>query len=169
MSPEVGEYLVGAYLKEIVGCDFIDYNVRPPGGGVAGLAEMDVVGLKFDPAEAFLCEVSTHLEGLEYGRGYADSAERVRKKYERQRHYAAEYLTQFRKHTFMFWAPRVPKGRLTELLSRIEGLELVINEDYTERVEELRHAAKGSTRDTGNPVFRTLQLLEHLRKKRPSP
>ena len=40
-------YIVGAYLKLIEGCDVIDYNVRPPGGGMAGLSELDVVGLDF--------------------------------------------------------------------------------------------------------------------------
>ena len=32
---EMGKYLVGAYLKLIVGCDFVDYNAPVPGGGLA--------------------------------------------------------------------------------------------------------------------------------------
>ena len=41
---------------------------------------------------------------------------------------------------------------------------LIINEKYTECVNELRREAKKTIRDHGNPVFRTLQILEHLRK-----
>ena len=47
MNTTMGEYITGAYLKLILECDVVDYNVRPPGGGRAGLAEFDVVGLKF--------------------------------------------------------------------------------------------------------------------------
>lgn len=48
MATEMGEYLVGAYLKLVEGCDFVDYNVRVPGGGMAGLNELDVVGIHFN-------------------------------------------------------------------------------------------------------------------------
>ena len=77
MKTEIGEYIVGAYLKQKCGCDFVDYNVRPPGGGLEGLAELDVVGLNFEKGQAFLCEVTTHLHGLRYG-SYQESVEKVR-------------------------------------------------------------------------------------------
>ena len=38
-----GEYIVGAYLKLKLDCDFVDYNVRPPGGGLEGLLPEGVV------------------------------------------------------------------------------------------------------------------------------
>jgi hypothetical protein len=41
MRTEVGEYVVGAWLKIGLGCDVVDYNVRPPGGGLNGLGELD--------------------------------------------------------------------------------------------------------------------------------
>ncbi len=34
MFTYIGEFIVGAYLQLIEECDFIDYNVRPPGGGL---------------------------------------------------------------------------------------------------------------------------------------
>ena len=37
MNTEMGEYLVGAYLKLINKCDIIDYNARRPGGRMPGL------------------------------------------------------------------------------------------------------------------------------------
>ena len=33
----------------------------------AGLAEFDVIGLRFKDRRAFLCEVVTHLDGVKYG------------------------------------------------------------------------------------------------------
>ncbi len=70
----MGEFLVGEYLKIIKKCDVVSYNVRPPETGIEGLGELDVVGLDFPNKAAYLCEVSTHLGGLEYGKGYEDSA-----------------------------------------------------------------------------------------------
>ena len=85
-------------------------------------------------------------------------------KYERQREYASEFLGKFSKHHFMFWSPVVPKGYLTENLAKIDGLELVINGSYKERIEHLRCRARREKQDTGNPFFRALQILEHLRE-----
>ena len=36
---------------------------------------------------------------------------------------------------FMFWAPVVPRGPLTEGLAALEGLQLVIDGEYKRRVE----------------------------------
>jgi hypothetical protein len=163
MNTDVGEYLVGAYLKIIELCDVVDYNARPPVPGLEGMGELDVIGLNFTNKTSFLCEVATHLGGLEYGKGYDDSLLQVRKKHDRQRVYAQRYLSDFEHHQFMFWCPRVPKGKLTKGLSEIEGLELVINEEYTRRVKELCKMAEGPPKDYGNPVFRVLQILGHLR------
>lgn len=163
MKTEIGEFVVGAYLKQVESCDVVDYNVRPPGGGVKGLGELDVVGLRFSDMTVFLCEVATHLQGLEYGKGYDDSADRVRRKLVRQQQHAEEYLATFLSRHFMFWSPVVPRGRLLTALTAVDGLELVVNEDYAARVERLRELARRTLADTGNPFFRTLQLLERLR------
>lgn len=164
MKTEIGEYVVGAYLKLIKKCDFVDYNVRPPGGGMEGLGELDVIGLDFQNKTAYICEVATHILGLLYGKGNKDTIERIGKKYERQKAYAEKYLTGFESHRFLFWSPRVPEGILTNGLAELEGLELVINRRYTECVDELRAQAKVLTNDVGNPFFRALQILEALKR-----
>ena len=33
MATEIGEYIVGAFLKFERGCGVVDYNARPPGSG----------------------------------------------------------------------------------------------------------------------------------------
>ena len=164
MKTEMGEYIVGAYLKLELDCHFVDYNVRSSSGGLAGLSELDVVGLNFTNKTAYICEVTTHIQGLLYGSGNKETIEKIRSKHQRQIDYANQYLTDFPKKHFMFWSPVVPKGLLTKALGEIETLELVINETYTECVDALRKRAKETTHDIGNPFFRTLQILEHLRR-----
>lgn len=48
----MGEYIVGVCLKLLKKCDFVRYNVRRPGGGMAGLNELDVMGLAFKVSHA---------------------------------------------------------------------------------------------------------------------
>lgn len=162
MLTDVGEYFVGACLQLVDQCDFVDYNVRPPGGGLEGLGELDVVGLNFKTQTAHLCEVTTHIRGLVDG-SHKETVERVAAKHERQKIYAEKYLSNFKNHHFQFWSPVVPVGYLTTHLRQISGLELVINGDYKKRIQQLQERAKKEAHDTRNPVFRVLQILEHLR------
>jgi len=164
MKTEMGEYIVGAYLKIIKHCDFIDYNVRPPGGGLSGLTELDVIGLDFKSQTAYLCEVTTHISGLLYGSGNQSTVEKIKAKHQRQKEYAEKNLSNFPNKRYMFWSPVVPKGYITTELARIDGLELIVNGTYAKCVDELRAIAKNTTNDMGNPFFRTLQILEHLRR-----
>ena len=162
MKTDVGEYLVGAYLKIIKECDFIGYNIRFHELGLKGLNELDVIGLNFKNKTAYLCEVTTHLRGLLY-KDNRTTVEKIKKKFEIQKEYANKYLSEFTPH-FMFWSPVVPREYITEELKKINGLELIINEKYTQCIDELREEAKKLTKDIGNPFFRMLQILEHLRR-----
>jgi len=162
MKTDIGEYIVGAYLKIIKSCNFVDYNVRPPVSGLEGLDELDVVGLDFKNKTAYLCEVTTHIRGLLY-KDNKTTVERIKAKYERQKKYANNYLPDFPNRHFMFWSPVVPKGYITKGLGKIDGLDLVINEKYAQCIAELIEAAKELTNDVGNPFFRVLQILTRLR------
>jgi hypothetical protein len=165
MKTDMGEYIVGAYLKIFKECNFVDYNVRLPGGGRKGLNELDVVGLDVKKKIAYLCEVATHIKGLSYGKNTKNTVKKIKTKYERHKEYADKYLSNFPNPCFMFWSPVVPKGNITTELEKVNGLELVINEKYAQCIDELREKAKKLTNDVGNPFFRTLQILEHLRRK----
>ncbi len=161
MDTTMGEYAVGAYLMLRLNCDIITYNVRFPERGQYAKGELDVVGLNFKTNTAYLCEVSTHIIRLGIG-DYETSVRKIREKHERQQEYAQKYLTHFTTVRCMYWAPRVPKG-LVNLLQEIEGLELIFNDQYTKSVEELRERARNTTKKIGNPFFRVLQILEHLK------
>lgn len=161
---EIGEYLVGAYLKVIENCDFVDYNARPPGGGVKGLEEFDVVGFDFKNDVVFLCEVTTHIRGVLYGGGTEDTINRIKGKYERQQlYYKANLKDNFKGVHYMFWSPVVPDGKITAELAKLVGLESVINKEYSRRVAVLRKKASELTNDVVNPAFRLLQILSHLK------
>ena len=162
MLTDIGEFIVGAHLQLIEECDFIDYNVRPPGGGLKGLGELDVIGLNFTSNTAYLCEVTTHIRGLLY-KDNQETVIRIIKKHERQKEYAEQYLTNFKNHKYMFWSPVVPKGYITDHLAAVESLELIINGEYKKRVDELRQLARKTTHDARNPFFRMLQIMEHMR------
>lgn len=161
-STSIGEYIVGAHLKLIQHCDFVDYNVSAPGGGLEGLNEMDVLGLNMSEKTAYLCEVATHIRGLDYG-GNQDTVEKIKKKHESQRWYAKNHLTHFDKFEYMFWSPYVPVGYMTENLSKVDGLTLVINKNYSSQLKKLSRLAGETTHNTTNPVFRMLQIMEHTR------
>lgn len=164
MNTEMGEYLVGAYLKLVEECDVVDYNVREPGGGLKGLNELDVVGFRFHDNSAFMCEVTTHVRGLLYGGGNAETVEKVREKFRKQQDYAEKHFPDF-EHKYMFWSPYVPRGRLLNQLKEIgaEGLELVVNGDYKYAIEQLKEKARKEKQPTQNPAFRLLQILESMR------
>lgn len=162
MNTEMGEYIVGACLKLLKECDFIDYNVRRPGGHMAGLNEIDVIGLDFKSKTAYLCEVATHLEGLNYGSSAQSTVERINKKYHKLREYATDRLLDFPNRHFMFWSP-VVRGSVESELRKVKGLELVINKDYATYIRELQDRARNESHQTGNPAFRVFQILGHLR------
>jgi hypothetical protein len=168
MSAEMGEYLVGAYLKVIEECDFIGYNMRPPGGGIRGLGEIDVIGLRFSDETAFLCEVTTHIDGLLI-KTPRHTVERIRQKFSRQQDYARAQLTNFPSLRFQYWTPVVRSKMLLEELPRIDPLlEMIMNGEYTRRIGLLRKQAGRRKNIEGNPAFRLLQILEHLRAEEPS-
>jgi hypothetical protein len=156
MPTEAGEYVVGAYLQHIHGCGIILYNVRPPGGRLEGLRELDVVGLNLPEKKAYLCEVTTHLHGMR-----PQMLNKMPAKHDLRKKYAAAHLGGFDVRC-MLWSPLVTHPQAGKL--RTIGFEVVVNRDFTKAVDELKAIAKKTKHDTGNPFMRTLQILAHLRE-----
>lgn len=107
--------------------------------------------------------VVTHILGLQY-KSPTETIKKIRDKTKNQKQYARKYLHHFSTPRYMFWSPRVPVGFLTTELKKIHGLEPVINEEYTQRVRDLEAKAAKATYNAGNPAFRLLQILGHLRE-----
>jgi len=158
---DIGESLVGAYMREIRGCHSVAFNTH-----VTNQAELDVIGVSNGSGGVcvWLAEVAVHLEGLNYG-GYQRTASKVAQKIAAARSYADQVYPTATRH-FEFWSPVVPAG-LVALLQQIE-VDLVINAAFTDRVNELAASAAGHTRLTGDDAFRFLQLLGRLRGARPT-
>ena len=167
--PEMGEYAVGAWLSLFGGCEAIVYNQKLNPKGVR-TNEVDVIGLVPSSRRVYLCEVATHLGGLLYSGGNPGTKKTVERKFHAMFRYASRVYPDW-ECTFMLWAPYVPKGILTEFLQELKArlsearrnIEVVINGEYTRRVEQLRESAKGDQRDRGEPFYRALQILENLR------
>ena len=76
----LGEELVGSYLREVRECGFVEFNLRTrfvPG-------EIDVIGINTAKKTVYICEVATHLGGLQYVKErHPDNVERFVKKFEK--------------------------------------------------------------------------------------
>ena len=155
---DIGEYLVGAYLQLIRGCNFVGYNIRSPEKGQKEQYELDVVGIDFNSKTVFLCEATTHIKGTLY-KDNETTVERINNKHEYQKAYYNAYLSNFSNVHFMLWSPYVPKGKITEELLKLTQLELIINENYTKNINQLIDLAKNESKDFGNPAFRLYRLL----------
>lgn len=189
-QPESGELLVGSYLRLVEECELVTYNQRSQEQG--NQLEIDVIGVdNTDDGDqvVYTCEVVTHIDGLhysgtpntdrweEYGNDdYQHTLERLWRKFSTDRNYVMELFNSADSYVFQFWSPVVRGNRdekylltgLYDLADEFEEetdaeLELVINEEYSERIEALRRRAGQTEKDYGELGFRILQILEHLR------
>lgn len=154
---DIGESLVGAYMRQVRGCHTVAYNTRVPGSQ----AELDVIGVKAgEPVTVWLAEVATHLDGLNYGGGNAQTAAKITTKVQAARSYAQQVYPEA-EHVVELWSPIVPSGLVS--LMNDTGIAVVANEAYTDRIRELVAEARKASSLTGDDAFRLLQLLTRLR------
>lgn len=159
--PDIGEDLVGAYLREIVECPVVQFNVRT--GSEQG--EIDVVGLKLNAGrvtEVWLCEVSTHTSGL--GGYQGNVAGKFRNKIASVKSYADATYPEAIRHIEV-WSPKVRPAmlrKLEDVWSEHADVQLVANEEYAERVGALAQVARRTTAFSDSPSFRLLQILTRL-------
>jgi len=144
---DIGESLVGAYMRQVRECDTVAYNTFLR----SGQGEIDVIGVKLGdgdaPPRVYLAEVATHLDGLHYKGGYAASADKITAKLAVARRYAASIYPQA-DATYEVWAPIVPAGLVT-MLADCGGI-LIANCDFTARVGELIERARKTTKLSGD-------------------
>ena len=161
--PDIGEEIVGTWLRYIRKCTFVDYNVQIPEGS----GEIDVIGLNLKERHAYICEVATHTQGL----GYKDNAKVIPGKFDRAMEYASGTFEGIAL-TFMFWSPVVRRGKQMEAIREVRDefkkkhggmLDLVTNKRYLERIHDLRQYAGTLTRDAGHPVLMLYQVEERAR------
>lgn len=173
----IGESLVGDYLKVILGCDFVEFNLYTP--DVQG--EIDVVGINAKAKKIYICEVATHLvTGLMYvnpKNKTPDNVDRFVKKFTKNIQYANKYFDEYEKR-FMLWSPIIKnqvgaKHNQTNDILNIKNeifnlfnvdLEIICNKDYMECINKLRQYARTETKELKSPVLRLFQIEEKLTK-----
>jgi hypothetical protein len=188
-NPQWGELLVGAYHQRVTACDVVSYNHRSDEQG--DQMEADVIGIKSDgqTQTVYTCEVVTHLDGKLYsgtpdtdrweqygGTDYQYSLEKLWTKFRNDHQYVNDVFGSADEYVFQFWSPVVTGwqrgGKLIDGLNKLESdfmretecdFELVINQDYSERISQLEDEAEGDTSDYGSPGFRFIQILENLK------
>ena len=167
MSADIGENLVGAYMRYVGKCDLVVYNSFLP----AIQGELDVIGIRLTrPKVVWFAEVTTHILGMQYGPSKASTTKKLRDKLDRAKDFAATTFPDD-EHRYEVWSPIVSKGWLTHAMAQMEDeyndarldVHFVINEEYTARVQELVDVAKKDSRATNDPAYRMLQVLTRLR------
>ena len=182
---QLGEYIAGAYHKLVTDCEVVSYNQRSKEAG--DQLEIDVIGINSegDKQTIYTCEVVTHIGGMIYpgtpstdrwdefgGDNYQYTLEKLWSKFVADHGYVAEIFDDADRYVFQLWSPVVPRGLLTNGLGQLaqdfedqysSDIEIVINENYTARVDKLRALAAEDKKNHGEPAFRFLQILEHLR------
>ena len=166
---DIGESIVGAYIRYIRGCEVVVYNtfLRDRQG------EIDVVALRTGPPrEVWVWEVTTHIGGMLYPAtgGTDGTLSKLSAKVSRAKDFAATTFPGDRLH-FEIWSPRVSKGKLTDAFDELKNemaaedvdLDFVINEDYTANLRCLADHARRNRSATSEPAYRMLQILTHLR------
>lgn len=185
IQAQIGELIVGSYLRLIDDCELVSYNQRSKEAGHQ--MEIDVLGVESASGEqtVYACEVVTHLHGTlysgnpdtdewtEYGSdGYQYTLERLWDKFCEDYELLTDVFDDAEKYVLQFWSPVVPNGQLTDGLAELQrkfeekhGVEIdfVINGEYSTRVNELRQEASQTKKSYDEPAFRFLQILEHLR------
>ena len=171
-----GEELVGSYLREVLQCDFVEFNLRTK----FAQGEIDVVGINSDKKIAYICEVTTHLElGLQYVKdNRPDNVGRLVKKFKKDIEYARKFLPNF-ECKFMFWSPIVKPGSakakydqskdVEEIKNSLKedynvDLQVIINSEYLKCIKKLRAVALQRTDEIKSPIMRFLQIEEKLVK-----
>ena len=166
MAEDIGESLVGSYLRYVAGCEFVLFNTFLPGEQ----GEIDVIGIRLGtPRDIYFSEVTTHIGGMTYG-GNKNTVDKVRSKLVRARSFAQDRFPGDNHH-FEVWSPRVPVGAMTkqfdamkvEFASDASDLTFVMNQQYGDRVQALIGVAKDNSKATSDPAFRLLQVLSRVK------
>jgi hypothetical protein len=170
----IGEQICGEWLRHIGRCEFIQYNLKPP--GIQG--EIDVIGINLGDRTVYACEVAIHLiTGLQYVKDRRpDNVPRLTTKFGKDVVYIQKAFPEY-KHVFMLWSPVVKNQKtgaknnqvrdvqqVVEIVKKKFGviIQPVINEVFQAKLVELRQAAKDENAELDSSVMRFLQVEEHL-------
>lgn len=168
----MGEELVSDYLQFIKECEFVQKNLYTK--GVQG--EIDVVGINLQKKIVYICEVAVHLEtGLKYVRNnQPNNVSKLVDKFTKDIKYAQDHFSDYERH-FMLWSPIVKdagKKAKNNQLNDVEivkekikqlfqvDIEAIINEEFLNKLNELKKYAVNETKEIKSAVARLYQIEE---------
>jgi hypothetical protein len=173
--PNLGEEICGEYLKYILNCEFITYNVTNP--DIQG--EIDVIGINLQKKMIYICEVAVHTSGLQYVTDKRpDDYNRFMAKFEKDIDYAKKYFSDY-EIIPMLWSPIVKISsekakyntfiELENVRKDIKekyklNLELVINQKYFDYLNQLKEFASKETAELKSNVMRMFQIEKSLER-----
>jgi hypothetical protein len=155
--PDVGVYLVGAYMEFCCGCDVVSYDHAL----VGEQGDIDVLGLDLANHRAFVAEAKIHLSGMG---GYGGQpGPKVREQIIRGKSFLDRVLPDW-SHEYSVWSPHVTPSILSQVSRALDGpgvppVELIFNETFAARLNELTRLAARDNRFQTNAGFRLLQVL----------
>lgn len=170
----IGEEICGEYLRHVRGCEFVQYNLKPPDVQ----AEIDVIGINLAKKTVYACEVAIHLiTGLQYVKNSRpDNVQRLTTKFQKDIKYIKKAFPKY-KHVFMFWSPVVRNQRsgaqnnqiqdVKGIIGNIEKefgvtIEDVINEKFKYALDELREVTGREHKELDSSVSRFMQVEARL-------
>ncbi len=175
--PNIGEELVGAYFKVCLNCKFVDYNIHTD--DVQG--EIDVIAIDFENKKIYICEVATHaITGLQYVKDKkSDNVNKLIEKFDKNIRYGKNFYNDFEQH-YMLWSPIVKHVKKAnakwDQIKDIEAirkhvrskhdidLEVVVNQDYLDKINALRKFASKETKESKLNVVRLFQIEERVKQ-----
>lgn len=135
-----------------------------------------MIGIEQSNKKVYVCEVAVHLAtGLQYTKdGKPNVQNKILDKFKRDIDYVTQMFPNYKIFP-MFWSPIVKnttsnpaetgliavKNELSILYPNVAPMELIINEEWSSKVDELRKVAKGKSNELFG-VMRVFQIEEWL-------
>lgn len=173
--PNLGEEICGEYLKYILKCEFVSYNVST----LEVQGEIDVIGIDIDNKIIYICEVAVHTTGLQYVKNNKpDDYSRFVSKFVKDIKYVRDHFPNY-KIELMLWSPIVKisgdKAKYNTLveLNKVAkyfkdnyelNLKLVINHEFKKAIQDLKEYTDSVTSEFKSNVMRMFQIERSLDK-----
>jgi hypothetical protein len=158
---DVAESLVGSYFKYVLRCKPVLYDLSMP-----DFWKIDVIAFKRNGNRAYLCVVLPDISVLLHGD--ENDVYKIIEKVRWVKDFAEDQFGP-RHYEVQVWAPaasaevvKMLEKHVSNLSSQGITLTLAVNDEYARRINRLRVHARADTRETDEPAYRLLQILEAM-------
>lgn len=157
--------LIGSYYRYVRGCPIVSYEV-PLG---EELDTLDVLAVDNEAKRVHVCEFVRSLMGA-FPSSYEEDEQRLEKRIRRGIKLSHDQFPEM-EPVFSIWMPSMEKPGMERFQAVVNKLkeqqlkvELVANNDFNQRMGQLRKAAFDDNVPGLEPAYLLLQILEHGRR-----